>query len=157
MGVARKTALASSMIFVLKVRILTFTGQNWKCHFINVIIGLVRTVRQIPQANALGIWLPLSHAPSCIVTTKPSRTGLNPLNNRASQISHHIMRLFIEPYELSTMLTLSAGSSSIHLKSFSQAILQPSINKICLKISYLKCYSNLLGPNELITNDHCII
>ena len=30
-------------------------------------------------ANALGIWLPVSHAPSCIVTTNSSRTGLNPL------------------------------------------------------------------------------
>ena len=29
---------------------------------------------------ALGIWLPVSHAPSCIGTTNPSRTGLNPLN-----------------------------------------------------------------------------
>ena len=44
-------------------------------------LGLVRTVRLIPRANALGIWLPVSHAPSCIVTTNPSRTGLNPLNH----------------------------------------------------------------------------
>ena len=29
---------------------------------------------------ALGIWLPVSHAPSCIGTTNPSRTGLNPLS-----------------------------------------------------------------------------
>ena len=41
----------------------------------------MRTVRQIPRANALGIWPPISHAPSCIVTTNPSRTGLNPLSN----------------------------------------------------------------------------
>ena len=40
----------------------------------------MRTVRQIPRANALGIWLPVSHAPSCIVITNPSRIGLNPLN-----------------------------------------------------------------------------
>ena len=39
----------------------------------------MRTVRQIPRAIALGIWLPVSHAPSCIVTTNPSTTGLNPL------------------------------------------------------------------------------
>ena len=39
----------------------------------------MRTVRQIPRANALGIWLPVSHAPSCIVTTNPSTTGLSPL------------------------------------------------------------------------------
>ena len=29
--------------------------------------------------KSLGIWLPVSHAPSCIVTTNPSKTGLNPL------------------------------------------------------------------------------
>ena len=32
-----------------------------------------------PSGYALGIWLPVSHAPSCIGTTNPSRTGLNPL------------------------------------------------------------------------------
>ena len=42
--------------------------------------GLVRTVRQIPRPIGLGIWLPVSHAPSCIGTKKPPRTGLNPLN-----------------------------------------------------------------------------
>ena len=44
-------------------------------------LGLVRTVRQIPWANALGIWLPVSHVPSCIGTTNPSRTRLNRLTN----------------------------------------------------------------------------
>ena len=33
-----------------------------------------------PSGYALGIWIPVSHAPSCIETTNPSRTGLNPLN-----------------------------------------------------------------------------
>ena len=33
-----------------------------------------------PPGYALGIWLPVSHAPSCIGATNPSRTGLNPLN-----------------------------------------------------------------------------
>ena len=33
-----------------------------------------------PSGYTLGIWLPVSHAPSCIGTTNPSRTGLNPLN-----------------------------------------------------------------------------
>ena len=42
-------------------------------------LGLVRTVRQIARANALGIWLPVSHAPLCI-GTNPSKTGRNPLN-----------------------------------------------------------------------------
>ena len=46
----------------------------------------MRTVRQIPRANALGIWLPVSHAPSCIVTTNPSRTGLNPLTQLFVQL-----------------------------------------------------------------------
>ena len=48
-------------------------------------LGLVRTVRQIPRANVLRIWLLASHAPSCIGTTNPSRTGLNPL-----RVSHDI-------------------------------------------------------------------
>ena len=38
--------------------------------------GVVRTVRQIPRAKAHGIWLPVSHAPSCIVTTNPDRSVL---------------------------------------------------------------------------------
>ena len=33
-----------------------------------------------PSGYALGIWLLVSHAPSCIGTTNPSRTGLNPLS-----------------------------------------------------------------------------
>ena len=53
-------------------------------------LGLVRTVRQIPRAIALGIWLPVSHAPSCIGTTNPSRTGLNPLiNTRTKHLEAH--------------------------------------------------------------------
>ena len=43
-------------------------------------LGLVRTVVLIPRANALGYRLPVSHAPSCIVTTNPSRNSLNPWN-----------------------------------------------------------------------------
>ena len=34
---------------------------------------------------SLRIWLPVSHVPSCIVTTNPSRTGLNPLSIPGSQ------------------------------------------------------------------------
>ena len=33
------------------------------------------------HSNALGIGLPVSHAPLCIVTTNPSKTGLNTLTN----------------------------------------------------------------------------
>ena len=40
---------------------------------------LARTVRQIPRANTLGIWLPVTHAPTCTGTTNPSRTVLNPI------------------------------------------------------------------------------
>ena len=92
MGGVSETALASSTYAPFTWRLLTFTEWNWKCHVIILIktgsggvccpnaLGLVRTVRQIPQANALGIWLPVSHAPSCIGTTNPSRTGLNPIN-----------------------------------------------------------------------------
>ena len=90
-SIARETALASSTIIVFEVEITNIHRAKLKtscynrdqdrsvgvcCHN---ALGLVRTVRQIPRANALGIWLPVSHAPSCIVTTNPSRTGLNPL------------------------------------------------------------------------------
>ena len=40
----------------------------------------MRKVRQILWSIGLGIWLPVSHAPTWIVTTNRSRTGLNPLN-----------------------------------------------------------------------------
>ena len=49
-------------------------------------LGLVRTVRQIPRVNALGIWLPVSHTPSCIGTTNPSRAGLNPLKKKCKRL-----------------------------------------------------------------------
>ena len=70
---------------------LTFTRWNWKCHVIIVnkadLSGLVVTMHsglceqyvKIPRPIGLGIWLPVSHAPSCIVTTNPSRAGFNPL------------------------------------------------------------------------------
>ena len=74
-----------------KWRILTFTGWNKKCHvivliktdlsgFVVTMHGLVRTVKPIPRPNGLGIGLPISHAPSCVVTTNPSKTGLDPLS-----------------------------------------------------------------------------
>ena len=56
---------------------------NWKCHVIIVIKTrgvcchnknareFVRTVRQISRAFGLGLWLPVAHAPSCIVTSWP--------------------------------------------------------------------------------------
>ena len=54
----------------------------------------MRTECQIPRANALGIWLPDSHAPSCIVTTNPSRTGLNPLNWTLSRCIENYLQIF---------------------------------------------------------------
>ena len=47
----RSAALASSTYAPFTRRLLTFTGCNWKCH---VIIGLVRTVRQIHRATPSG-------------------------------------------------------------------------------------------------------
>ena len=65
----------------LGVRSLLIVTSQANCDVtIAASLGLVRTVHQIPRANALGIWLPVSHAPSCIVTTNPSGIGLNPLN-----------------------------------------------------------------------------
>ena len=39
-----------------------------------------------PSGYAVGIWLPVSHAPSCIVTTNPSTAGLNPTSNYLTQL-----------------------------------------------------------------------
>ena len=87
MGGARETALFEH-ICAFYVEITNIHRWNWKCIVIIVIktgsggvccpnaLGLVRTVRQIPRVNALGIGLPVSHAPSCIETTNPSRTSL---------------------------------------------------------------------------------
>ena len=93
MGGARETALASSTYKPFMWRLLKFRGWNWKFHVIIVIntdlsgfVVPMRRVRQIPRADALGILLPVSHAPSCIGTTNPSRTGLNPLNQHCKII-----------------------------------------------------------------------
>ena len=40
-------------------------------------------------------------------------------------------------------------SSDIHLRAILQKISQSPISKIDLKITYLKCHSNLPGANEL--------
>ena len=96
-----ETPLASSTYVLFMWRLPIFMGWNWKCHVIIVIKNdlsgfvvpnacrLVRTVCQIPRANALGIWLPASHTPLCIATTNPSRTCLNPLI-KTVQHSQHI-------------------------------------------------------------------
>ena len=91
MGGARETALASSTYAPFTRRLLTFTGWNWKYHVI-IVIKTDLSGFVVPMHSGLceqyvkslglplGIWLPVSHAPSCIGTTNPSRTGLNPLN-----------------------------------------------------------------------------
>ena len=43
--------------------------------------GLCEQYVKLPRAKAHGIWLAVSHARSCIVTTKPSRMGLNTLSH----------------------------------------------------------------------------
>ena len=40
-------------------------------------------------------------------------------------------------------------SSDIHIRAISQEMPQPSITKICLKITCLKFHSNFPGANEL--------
>ena len=43
----------------------------------------------------------------------------------------------------------SVKSNDIHIRAISHTMLQPSITKIRLKITYLKFHSNLPGANEL--------
>ena len=87
-GGVRETALASIIYAPFTWRLLTFMGWNWKCHVIIVIktdlLGFVVPMHSglyKQYVKALGIWLPVSHAPLCIGTTNLSRTGLNPLAN----------------------------------------------------------------------------
>ena len=52
----------------------------------------------------------------------------------------------------------SVKPSDIHIKAISQEMPQPSIIKICLKITYLKFHSNFPGANELmVTSMTCPI
>ena len=88
MGGVHETAVASSTYAPFMWRLPTFTGWNWKCHVIIVIktdlSGFVIPMHSglcEQYVKSLRIWLPVSHVPSCIGTTNPSRTGLNPLNN----------------------------------------------------------------------------
>ena len=50
-----------------------------------------------------------------------------------------------------TNMDLSVRSSDIHLSASSQEVLQSSVTKINLKITFLKAHENLLGANELIS------
>ena len=47
------------------------------------------------------------------------------------------------------MLTDHQKSTDIHIRVISQKMSQPSIIKICLKITCLKLHSNFPGANEL--------
>ena len=92
MGGARETALASSTYAPFTWRLLTFTGWNWKCH---IIIGIKTDLSGFFVPKHLGLceqyvkslgltpsgfdFLFRTYGPSCIGTTNPSRTGLNPL------------------------------------------------------------------------------
>ena len=53
------------------------------------------------------------------------------------------------PELMLTYLQTSVRSSDIHLSAILQAITQPSVTEISLKIDYLKFCSNLPGANEL--------
>ena len=57
-----------------------------------------------PPGYAVGIWLPVSHAPSCIMTTNPPRAGLNPTINR-------ILLTFVDvdPLQLTRCRELNKG------------------------------------------------
>ena len=75
---------------------------NWKCHVIIVIktdpSGFVVTMHsglceQYVKSLGLGIWFPVSYAPFSIVTTNPSRTGLDPWNQTGRLYSSLLSRL----------------------------------------------------------------
>ena len=88
--------------------------------FCHNALGFVQKVHQIPQPIGRGIWLPVLNSPSCIVTTNPFRTGLNPLSNiyLSVRLSLHLS---------STLLSLSesASSSLLHIDGLVQERLTP--------------------------------
>ena len=74
-------------IYAFYAKITNIHGVKLKMSFIIVIktdlSGFVVPMHSglcEQYVKSLGIWLPVSHTPSCIGTTNPSRTGLNPLN-----------------------------------------------------------------------------
>ena len=76
----------------------------WKCLYpyfnFEWLFDVATEVKILLWHTYLGIWLPVLHAPSCIVTTNPSRTGLNPLNIDKTTVSLH------HPYEQHFLETL---------------------------------------------------
>ena len=56
-------------------------------------LRLLQTVRQIPRPISLGIWPPVLHTPLCIVTTNPSRTGLNPVMETTIDSDHGLLHV----------------------------------------------------------------
>ena len=118
MGGARETALASSTYAPFTRRLLTFTGWNWKCHVIIVIktdlSGFVVPMHSgLCEQYVLGIWLPVSHAPSCIGTTNPSRTGLNPLNLSSLVIQSGKMWQVVIPWTSSCVYILYSKNNMV--------------------------------------------
>ena len=93
MGVACEMDLNSSTKFIfwientnvqeVKLKMSCYNrDQDWSVGvYCRNTLRLVWTVRQIPRHISHGIWLLVSHMPSCIVTTNPSRISLNPLSN----------------------------------------------------------------------------
>ena len=83
-----------------------FTGCVWSVSE----LGLVQTVCQIPRPISLGIWPPVLHTPLCIVTTNPSRTGLNPLMETTIDSDHGLSHVWHQ-----AMVWTNAGLLSVRL------------------------------------------
>ena len=114
----------------------------------------MRTVCQIPRANALGIWLPVSHAPSCIVTTNPSRTGLNPLNMSLTTkvgYKHCLKQREISSWEIRIFQQLDSMQIVIDTDIVYHAIL--NCPELLYFVSTWFCMSKLV----IQVNIHCFV
>ena len=88
-----------------------------------------------PSGYALEIWLPVSHAPSCIGTKKTSRTGLKPLTLRTMANSHSQIRTI----QINT-LYINQCSFIVNFHSFSTRVYASKVALYCVR--YILSYNN---------------
>ena len=93
-----------------------------------------------PSGYAVGIWLPVSHAPSCIVTTNPSRAGLNPTN--IARRHGHVFRMALHnegDWRMETWQRARRASCHVFLRQSPSCVMPFWTHAKCLLafISYL--------------------
>ena len=79
---------------------------------------------------------------------------VTPYGNRSGSTLAQVMAccLMAPSHYLNHCWLIISEVSVIHIRATSREMPQPSVTKICLKITYLKFHSNFPGANELICN-----